>query len=33
MTTPDEPRFATERIESPSTGMGTETGTGTPGVA
>ena len=29
----DEPRFATDRIESPSTGMGTGTGTGTPGVA
>jgi hypothetical protein len=32
MTSPDEPRFATDRLESPGTGIGTETGTGTPGV-
>ena len=31
--TPDEPRFASDRsLESPSTGMGTGSGTGTPGV-
>jgi hypothetical protein len=32
MTSPDEARFATDRLESPGTGIGTETGTGTPGV-
>ncbi|MDX6733465.1 MAG: hypothetical protein QOC54_3413 [Baekduia sp.] len=32
MTTPDEPRFAADRLESPGTGIGTGTGTGTPGV-
>jgi hypothetical protein len=35
MTTPDEPRFATDRTldtPPPGTGMGTGTGTGTPGV-